>query len=94
MKFRSKFCNEATAILSAHRTLGLSNGPKWGTSPTSHIKMRTDPAAETVCHFFLFFQSVSLFVLLDQYCSGDQIEKNEMGGACGTYGGEQRCIKG
>jgi len=24
--------------------------------------------------------------LLTQYCGGDQIEKNEMGGACRTYG--------
>jgi len=24
---------------------------------------------------------------------GDQIEKNEMGGACSMYGGEQRCIQ-
>jgi hypothetical protein len=24
-------------------------------------------------------------VLLTQYCSGDQIEKNEVGGTCGTY---------
>jgi hypothetical protein len=28
-------------------------------------------------------------VLLTQYCSGDKIEKNEMGGACSTYGGEE-----
>ena len=27
------------------------------------------------------------------YCSGDQIEKNEMGGACCTHGGEERCIR-
>ena len=27
-------------------------------------------------------------------CSGDKIEKNEMGGACSTYGGERRCIQG
>jgi hypothetical protein len=27
------------------------------------------------------------------YYSGDQIEKNEMGGACGMYGGEERCIQ-
>ena len=26
-------------------------------------------------------------VLLIQYCSGDQIEKNKMGGTCSTYGG-------
>ena len=27
-------------------------------------------------------------------CSGDQIEKNEMGGACSTYGGRGECIQG
>jgi len=26
-------------------------------------------------------------VLLAQYCAGDKIEKNEMGGACSAYGG-------
>jgi hypothetical protein len=25
--------------------------------------------------------------------SGNQIEKNEMGGACSTYGGKERCIE-
>jgi hypothetical protein len=29
-----------------------------------------------------------------KYCSGDQIEKNEVGGACSTCGGEERCIRG
>ena len=33
-------------------------------------------------------------VLLAQYCSGDKIEKNEMGGACSAYGGEERRIQG
>jgi hypothetical protein len=32
-------------------------------------------------------------VLLTQYCSGDKIEKKDMGGACSTYGGEERCIQ-
>jgi len=27
-----------------------------------------------------------MIVLLTQYCSGDQIEENEMGRACSTYG--------
>jgi len=27
-------------------------------------------------------------------CSGDKIEKNEMGGACSTYGGEERLTQG
>ena len=33
-------------------------------------------------------------VLLTQYCLGDRIEKNEMGGACSAYGGEERRIEG
>ena len=33
-------------------------------------------------------------VLLTQYCAGDKIEKNEMGRACGTYGGRERCVPG
>ena len=31
---------------------------------------------------------------LTQYCSGDKIQQNEMGGACSVYGGEDRCIQG
>ena len=31
--------------------------------------------------------------LLTKYL-GDQIEKNELGGACGRYGGDERCIQG
>ena len=33
-----------------------------------------------------------MVVLLTQYCSGDEIEKNEMGGVCSTYGTEVRHI--
>ena len=28
-------------------------------------------------------------VILTEYCAGDKIEKNEMGWACGLYGGER-----
>jgi hypothetical protein len=31
--------------------------------------------------------------LLTKYYLGDQIETNEMGGACSTYGREERCIQ-
>jgi hypothetical protein len=31
---------------------------------------------------------------LTQYCSGDQIEKNEIGGACGTYGERRGVYRG
>ena len=33
-------------------------------------------------------------ILLTQYCAGDKIEKNEMGGTCGTYGGGEKCAQG
>ena len=32
--------------------------------------------------------------LSDLYCAGGKIEKNEIGGACGAYGGEERCAQG
>jgi len=32
--------------------------------------------------------------VLTKYYSGVKIEKNEMGGACSTYGGEERRIQG
>jgi hypothetical protein len=32
-------------------------------------------------------------VLLTQYCLGDQIKRNEMGGACSEYGGQDRHIE-
>ena len=31
---------------------------------------------------------------LTQYCAAGKIEKNEMGGACGTYDGGERCAQG
>ena len=34
-----------------------------------------------------------LNLLITKYYSGDQIEKNEMGGACSTYEVEERCIQ-
>jgi len=33
-------------------------------------------------------------VLLTHYCSGNKIEKSEMGGACSAYGREERRIQG
>ena len=34
-----------------------------------------------------------MILLLIIYYSGDQIEKNKMGGACSTYGGQQSYIR-
>jgi hypothetical protein len=33
-------------------------------------------------------------VLLTHYCAGDKIEKNEMGGACSSGEGGERCVQG
>jgi hypothetical protein len=33
-------------------------------------------------------------VLLTQYCAIDKIRKDEMGWACGTYGGGERRVQG
>ena len=37
---------------------------------------------------------LTLFSLLTEYCAGGKIEKNEMGGACGAYGGGERGAQG
>ena len=31
---------------------------------------------------------------MDKWWSGDQIDKNELGGIRSTYGGEERCVQG
>ena len=33
-------------------------------------------------------------MLFTQYCSGDDLEKNEMGGACSAYGGRGEAYTG
>jgi hypothetical protein len=33
-------------------------------------------------------------IFLTQYFSGDQFEKNDVGEACSTCGGEERCTQG
>ena len=39
---------------------------------------------------------MSYYQVIDgtQYCPGDKIEKNEMGGACSAYGRGERRIQG
>jgi hypothetical protein len=40
---------------------------------------------------------INIFItpaILVQYCAGGKIKKNEMGWACGAYGGGERCAQG
>jgi len=39
-------------------------------------------------------QGTQYSVSLTKYYAGDQNEKNEIGRACSTYVGEERCIQG
>jgi hypothetical protein len=45
------------------------------------------------CDLLLMDIEKLMFILFIKYCSVDQIYKNEMGGECGTYGGEERYIQ-
>jgi hypothetical protein len=49
---------------------------------------------QALCFKFLIHSVMAQSVPLTQYCSGDKIEKNEMGGACSAYGEEQKRIQG
>ena len=37
---------------------------------------------------------IRFIVSVKAICAGGKIEKNEMGGACGAYGGGERCGQG
>jgi hypothetical protein len=43
---------------------------------------------------FFYCKLNTLSILLTQYCAGDKIKKNEMGGACSTDGGGERRVQG
>jgi len=44
--------------------------------------------------FLMFIIRMAYNIHTPQYFSGDKIQKNEIGGACSTYGGEERRIQG
>ena len=45
-----------------------------------------NPRVLGFCYYFDYKREAEWSVLPTQYCSGDKIEKNEMGGACSIYG--------
>jgi hypothetical protein len=38
-------------------------------------------------------EELSDLIRITKYYSGNQIEKNEMGGACSTYEGKEKCVQ-
>ena len=54
---------------------------------THHTKLHTTLKA-------VLYAKITRRKLPIQYCLGDKIEKNEMGGECSAYGGEERRIQG
>ena len=54
------------------------------------VALRSSVDTPTNC--ILLTQCICLF--LTENCAGGKIEKNEMGGACGAYGGGERGAQG
>jgi hypothetical protein len=52
------------------------------------------PARNSIPHYFIEVYVFNWSVLLTKYCSGDQIENNEIVRVCSTYGGKERCTQG
>ena len=46
-----------------------------------------------VCVCVYIYIYIKHAVLLTQYCADCKIEKNEMGGVCGAYGGGEGCVQ-
>jgi len=67
-----------------HRTLFFS-------SPTPPRKSSSIVKIETAKNNVII---IPLTLLVCTYCSGDKIEKSEVGGACSTCGGEERRVQG
>jgi hypothetical protein len=59
-------------------------GSDVGNSPPSRVEVKNEWG----------YTSTPLYAfILNQYCSGDKIETNEMEGACSAYVGEERLIQ-
>jgi hypothetical protein len=65
-----------------------------------HIPQQSLQKQQQFSSLYFAVLSVNCFVYLIflnfiiQYCAGDKIEWNEMGEACGAYGGEESCMQG
>jgi len=68
-------------------------------TPRPTPKLEDHPLSMSVTAYSIYSQLPSILETVSpsathQYCSGDKIEKNQMGGASSAYGGEERRIQG
>ena len=54
---------------------------------------------EVFIEVLILFHGIPFYIILNAektliVINSDKIEKNEMGGTCGTYGGRERCAQG
>ena len=63
-------------------------------SDCKRILFKVSRFCNRICKLFCSLLGALLSLPLARYYSGDQIKKNEMGGSCDTYGGEDKCVQG
>jgi hypothetical protein len=96
-----KYQKAATSVLSGSQTStssssssSTSSNSRSSSSSRNSSNSSSSSSSCTVDLCRLFRDSIHFLVLLTQNCSDDKIEKNEMGGAYSTYGGEERRVQG
>ena len=61
---------------------------------SARIILRNNVKLHKIVAFIIdFYVNKHNYYLYSRYHSGGKIEKNEMGGACGAYGGGERCAQ-
>ena len=87
MKMDAHHC-ECVDVLSNYSGTGTVSYTHHKNSDTLHY-VKTHVASNSACYSTTYYT-----ICLTQYSVGGKIEKNEMGRACGAYGGGKRCAQG
>jgi hypothetical protein len=88
-------CN-FSVVLCAYEALSLTlrEEPKLRVFKNRVLRRIFGPKTDEVAGDWRRLRNEELYDLLTKYYSGDQIKKNEIGRAFGTYGRHERCIQG
>ena len=92
MGVRRKACTYK-GNMKAQQTKRPTCMPQMGCKPTTTTFV-TDSTSTAVGTLAIYSEYFKKSVSLTKHYSGDQIKKNEIGGARCTYDGEERCIQG